>query len=107
MQEALVRKTFVTGLAGLAMLAVTALPASADARVTVQHENRTLPDQTFDDPDYCASFGFTFHVVQHETLLLTIWRDADGNAFKFFAHHDLSFDLSANGKTLHESDHYN
>jgi hypothetical protein len=102
-----VRKTFVIGLASLAMLAVPALPASADARVTVQHENFTLPVQVFDDPDYCASYGLTFHVVEHETVVLTIWRDADGNTFKVFVHHNLSFDLSANGKTLHESDHYN
>jgi hypothetical protein len=83
------------------------MPANADAPTTVRHVRLTLPVQVFDDPDYCASYGLTFHVVQHETLLATIWQDPNGNTVKVFAHHDISFDLSANGKTLHESDHYN
>jgi hypothetical protein len=94
------RKTFVVGLASLAMLAVPALPASADARVIVEHENVALPVRVFGDPDYCASYGLTFHVVEHETVVLTSWEDADGNTFRVFVHHDVAFDLSANGKNV-------
>jgi hypothetical protein len=33
--------------------------------------------------------------------------DSSGQFAGGFAHHDISFDLSANGQTIHESDHYN
>ena len=101
--------------AGLALLgalilltvSLTAVPANADARMTVQHVRLTLPVRVFDDPDYCANYGLPFHVIEQEALLLTIWQDPTGNTIKVFAHHDISFDLSANGKALRESDHYN
>jgi len=96
-------------IGALTLLAASALaaPAGAASGGTQQHGRITFPDQVFDDPDYCAAYGLTFHVVQHETLLFTTWQDASGNTVKVFAHHDLAFELSANGKTLRESDHYN
>jgi hypothetical protein len=32
---------------------------------------------------------------------------AHGNTLRVFVHHNVAFDLPANGKPLHESDHYN
>ena len=86
-------------------VALFAAPASA-APATVVHGSVTSTQQ-FDDPDVCAADGFTVHVVLHETLLFNIRFDANGQRVALFAHHDLAFEFSANGKTIYESDHYN
>jgi hypothetical protein len=77
------------------------------APATVVHGVIVSPVQTFDDPDVCAASGFTVHAVEHETLLFNFRFDGDGQFAGGFAHHDISFDLSANGKTIYEADHYN
>jgi hypothetical protein len=81
-------------------------PAHAAAATTI-HGSITFPVQEFDDPDVCASYGFTIHAVEHETLLFNARFDSDGQFAGVFAHHDISFEISANGKTIYESDHYN
>lgn len=87
-------------------LSLLAPPASA-AAVTVVHGSVTFPTQQFDDPDTCAAEGFILHVVEHERLLFDLRLDASGQFAALFAHHDISFEISANGRTTHESDHYN
>jgi hypothetical protein len=87
-------------------VALFAVPASAAAAVTVDHGSVTST-QEFDDPDVCAAEGFTVHAVQHETIVFNFRFDASGQFLAGFAHHDLSFEISANGKTIYESDHYN
>ena len=101
--------TWRTALCTAAIAAATvplAVPAQA-AGAAPTHGSITFPVDQFDDPDTCASDGFSFHVVANETLLFNFLFDQDGQFVRGFAHHDLSFDFSANGKTIHESDHYN
>jgi hypothetical protein len=87
-------------------VALFAVPAYA-APETVVHGSVTFPTQQFDDPDVCAADGFTVHVVEHETLLFNLRLDGSGQFAALFAHHDISFEISANGRTIYESDHYN
>jgi hypothetical protein len=88
--------------------AVMACAGQASAApATNIHGAIVSPLQTFDDPDVCASYGFTVHAVENESLLFNFRFDGDGQFAGGFAHHDISFDLSANGKTIHEADHYN
>jgi hypothetical protein len=94
------------GAAMVSSVLLFAVPASAAAAVTVDHGSVTSTDE-FDDPDTCAAEGFTVHAVQHETILFNFRFDANGQFLSGFAHHDLSFEISANGRTIHESDHYN
>ena len=47
------------------------------------------------------------HVVEQETLLFNVRFDGSGQFAALFAHHDISFEISANGRTIFESDHYN
>ena len=77
------------------------------APATTSHGSIVSPVQAFDDPEVCASNGFTVHAVEHETLLFNFRFDGDGQFAGGFAHHDISFELSANGKTIYEADHYN
>jgi hypothetical protein len=95
--------------AGAAVVAATLLstgPAHA-AHTTIVRGTIVPPVQVFDDPDTCASEGFTVHAVAHERLIFTFRFDSAGNFLGGTAHHDLFFDISANGRTIHESDHYN
>jgi hypothetical protein len=96
-------------LCGAAVVAATmACAGQADAApATTLHGAIVFPVQTFDDPEVCASAGFTVHAVEHESLLFNFRLDGVGQFAGGFAHHDISFDLSANGRTIHESDHYN
>lgn len=88
--------------------AVLAFAGSAHAApATMIHGSITSPPQVFDDPDTCASDGFTIDVVEYESLLFNFRFDGSGQFAGGFAHHDLAFDFSANGRTIHESDHYN
>lgn len=100
------RTTFFVAAAAVAASIGCAGQAHGAPASTV-HDSIVFPVQTFDDPDVCASEGFTVHVVEHETLLFNFRYDADGNFAGGFAHHDISFALSGNGMTIHESDHYN
>lgn len=91
----------------LAVCAVaTAVPAYA-APATVVQGRITFPTQEFDDPDVCATEGFVVHATLDEQLDFHIRLDGAGNFVDGFAHHDLSFVITANGKTLFENDHYN
>jgi hypothetical protein len=93
---------------GAAIAAATmSFAGPAHAAVTATHGSITFPAQAFDDPDVCASFGFTVHAVEHETLLFNARSDQQGQLVGLFAHHDISFEISANGRTIYESDHYN
>ncbi len=47
------------------------------------------------------------HAVENETLLFNIRFDGSGQRAAVFAHDDISFEISANGRTIYESDHYN
>jgi hypothetical protein len=73
----------------------------------VAHGSVTFPVQSFDDSDVCAADGFTVHVIERESLLFTLRLDERGQLVSLFAHHDIAFEMSANGRAIHESDHYN
>jgi hypothetical protein len=81
-------------------------PASA-APETVDHGSVTFPAQEFNDSDVRAADGFTVHVLEHEKLMFNVRLDDSGQFAALFAHHDISFQISANGRTILESDHYN
>jgi len=99
-------RTAISGAAVAAAAISFAVPAQG-APPTVVHGAITFPLQEFDDPDTCASDGFIIHAVEHESLLFTFRFDGSGQFRSGFAHHDISFEISANGKTISESDHYN
>jgi hypothetical protein len=101
---------FLRTVASSAAVAAAALAFAGSAHAapaTTTHGAITFPPQVFDDPDVCASNGFTVHAVEYESLLFNFRFDGSGQFAGGFAHHDIAFDLSANGRTIHESDHYN
>lgn len=100
------RAVFMSAAATASSVALSIVPASA-AAVTVVHGSVTFPTQEFDDPDTCAAEGFTVHAVEHETLLFNLRLDGSGQFIALFAHHDIAFEISANGRTIYEFDHYN
>ena len=63
--------------------------------------------QNYVDSDVCAPEGFSVSVHQVETVSYTVLLDAEGNFVHAVVHRTYEADLSANGITLHEADHWN
>ena len=105
------RKLISAAAAAVSTAALVAVPTSANATTTTPHLeffHGVVVDgpNEFDDPDACAAFGFTVHVIETDTTMYN-FLFADDELVRGFAHHEQQVDFFANGKTIHESDQYN
>jgi hypothetical protein len=94
-------RSLVTAVATAALIAgVTAAPAAA----TPPSHGVFEESNTFVDAEYCADWGFAFDVVHHESGDFAIYTDTSGNFIKAIVHVDVSYTLTANGRSLIERD---
>ena len=89
---------------GVALAFALAALNSPTAQAQVPDHGTYEYSASFDDPDYCASDGFTFHVEETGAGHYVVTFDKDGTIGSVLAHHAQTDVFTANGKTLTESD---
>ena len=92
------------GVLGASCALVVCVPTGARA-APPDRGTFDISDQ-FSDPDYCAAFGFSFDVTYHEHGFFDVYFDSQGNVVRVVVHHHVDFVLTANGKSLIESDNF-
>lgn len=99
-------------VAAVATIALGVAPAhaatsTATSGAQTRHGTFTEADEG-DDPDTCAAFGFSFHVVVSVTYTFNLLVDSSGDFVRGFVHHDQAVTFTGpTGKTIYESDHFN
>jgi hypothetical protein len=91
------------GVAVLGFSLVTAGPANA---ASVPDSGHVESSASFDDAEYCADQGITFHVEETSTIDFTVTFNDDGSWRFAIVHHYQHDTFTANGKTLQESDRW-
>jgi hypothetical protein len=89
-------------LAAVALFTATMASASFAQAAVPEHGSYTFTD-SFIDPDYC---DFPLSVTQEETGHYAFFFNPDGSDKRLQVHRTVTFTISANGHTLHESDHF-
>ena len=87
------------------VVSAVAIPAGAGQAAPPGHTSFSFTD-TFVDPDYCAAEGLTLTVSQEVNGHIQIFLNDDGSFRQAIVQQSVAFAISANGKTLHESDHW-
>jgi hypothetical protein len=92
--------------AALAMAGLTLFPtAPAQAAAGIEHGTFEI-SESFDDAEYCAEWGITFHVEMTNSGTFNIVSDVDGNWRFATVSQAQHVTFTANGKTLEEDDHW-
>ena len=92
--------------AGLAAAGLTLCPASPAAAEAVTEHGTFEIRESFDDAEYCADWGITFHVEMTGSGTFNIMNDVSGNWRFATVSQSQHVTLTANGKTLEEDDHW-
>jgi hypothetical protein len=89
--------------------AATLFSGTAQAATVVTDHGTYTESDVFQDPDVCASYGFVVNVVFHDKVTWNVRAagTAPGDPATWFLHHDIDVETTANGKTIHETDHFN
>ncbi len=90
---------------GATVLVVLLLPANGAEAAAPQHGSYSFTD-SFVDPDYCASEGFALDVKEEASGHFEVFFNPDGSFKRANVHRTVTFAISANGHTLHKSDHW-
>ena len=90
--------------AGLAAAGLTLCPASPAEAAAVTEHGKFEVSESFDDAEYCADLGITFHVEQTNSGTFSIMYDVDGNWRFATVSQTQHVTFTANGKTLVEDD---